>query len=185
MESPSIKQTLVDSQSGQMQGIRGCNAPREAEAAASRRNPSTSRDVSPCNSTESDCTGQETNTCCDSHNSYSVSDCGTPQEAELVSLSNSPTPIGNDPGPLDPAQIMLRPFLQAARLGVNGLPQWDGLGESLRLYFAEGWRRDSYTKEETEKRKEFLSGMRYLRRNGESLKGDIRCTPIYPLCMAE
>jgi len=139
-----------------MEGIRGCQAPIEARGSMAKRNPITSRNVPHCNSTESDCTAEGSNVDCDSDNSYSVSECGTPQEAELVSLSDSPTPIGNDPGPLDPAQIMLRLFLQAARSGEGGVPEWNGLGEALRVYFAEGWHKDNYTSEEAEKRKEFL-----------------------------
>jgi len=85
-----------------------------------------------------------------------MSECGTPEEAELGCLSDSPTPIGNDPGPLDSAQIMLRLFLQAARSGEKTMPEWDGLAEALRVYFAESWQKDSFTKEEAEKKKEFL-----------------------------
>lgn len=160
MEYSSIRQRLFDTQSAQMEEVRPCQAPSETESSSSAGNPIISENVSTYNSTESDCTTEGSNRCCDincdSDNSFSVSECGTPQEAELTCLSDSPTPIGNDPGPLDPAQIMLRLFLRAARSGDSDLPEWDGLGEALRVYFAEGWHKDSYSKEEAERRKEFL-----------------------------
>jgi len=156
MEYSSISQHSFDTQSAQMEGIRQCHAPSGAEISASTGNPITLKNVLTYNSTESDCTAEGSNLGCDSDSSCSMSECGTPQEAELTCLSDSPTPIGKDPGPLDPAQIMLRLFLQAACSGEPGLPEWDGLGEALRVYFAEGWQKDSYTKEEAERRKEFL-----------------------------
>ena len=107
-------------------------------------------------STESTSTAGESNAGCDSDSSCFSSECGTPQEPGLVCLSDSPTPIGKDPGPLDVDQVLLRLYLHRARSGDSTLPKWDGLADALRVYFAEGWHKDQHTKEEAKRHKEFL-----------------------------
>jgi len=156
METSSIRQHSFDTQPALPVAIRLCQGPCRYEMSASTENSIPLKNVSAYISSGSDCTAQGSSIGCDTDSCYSVSECGTPQEIELVCLSDSPTPIGNDPGPIDSAQIMLRLFLQAARSGQEGLPEWDGLAEALRVYFAEGWQKDKFTKEEAERKKEFL-----------------------------
>src|SRR5271154_5799686 len=156
MEQSSIRQHSFDIQQALPETIRLCQCPSPGEISSSTEKSIPLENVSAYISTESDCTAEGSNIGCDTDSSFSGSECGTPEEAELGCLSDSPTPIGNDPGPLDSAQIMLRLFLQAARSGEKTMPEWDGLAEALRVYFAESWQKDSFTKEEAEKKKEFL-----------------------------
>src|SRR5271170_7708688 len=157
MEKLSITQHSFDTQPALPEAIGLSQGPSRGEITASIENSiSLKKHVSVYTSSESNCTAEGSNIGCDTDSLCSVSECGTPQEIELVCLSDSPTPIGKDPGPIDSAQIMLRLFLQAARSGQEGLPEWDGLAEALRVYFAEGWQKDKFTKEEAERKKEFL-----------------------------
>ena len=156
MELPTIRQTSFGSQSNDIERIRSSQSLDTGSIATSTQCSTVTSDDIAFISTDSDRTAEGSNIGCDSDSICSVFECGTPHESELVSLSESPTPIGKDPGPLDSDQIMLRIYLHAARSGEISLPEWDGLAEALRVYFAEGWHKDQYTLEEAEKQKEFL-----------------------------
>jgi len=57
---------------------------------------------------------------------------------------------------LDVDQLTLRLFIQDALSGEQDLPNWDGLAEALRVYFANSWHKDQYSLQHCEKEKEFL-----------------------------
>ena len=81
----------------------------------------------------------------------------TPHKAggNPLCLSESPTPVEDDSS-LDVDQLALRLFMQDALSGKQNLPNWDGLAEALRVYFANSWHKDQYTLKECEQEKEFL-----------------------------
>lgn len=70
-------------------------------------------------------------------------------------LSESPTPVEDDSS-LDVDQLTLRLYIRDALSGNRKLPNWDGLAEALRIYFANSWHKDHYTLKECEQKKEFL-----------------------------
>jgi len=77
-----------------------------------------------------------------------------------VALSESVTPV-DEPGTdywenLDPDQLRLRLFLEAALQGEETIPEWIDLAEALRIYFNNSWYQDRYTLEFCERNKEFL-----------------------------
>ena len=74
---------------------------------------------------------------------------------QMLCLSESPTPV-EDNRSFDADELTLRLFIQDALSGREGLPKWDGLAESLRVYFANSWHKDEYTLQQCEKEKEFL-----------------------------
>ena len=72
-------------------------------------------------------------------------------------LSESATPsAADDIGSLDPDQLTLRLYIQAALSGTKCLPEWDGLSRALQVYFANSWQKDQYTLQHCEGQKEFL-----------------------------
>jgi hypothetical protein len=97
---------------------------------------------------------------CHASTSSSFSGAETPveelnQKFEDISISESATPV-NDTFSLDPNQLTLRLHLHAAIDGQDNLPEWDGLADALRVYFATSWYKDAYTLQECEKKKSFL-----------------------------
>jgi hypothetical protein len=79
---------------------------------------------------------------------------------KTLGLSESVTPV-MEPGTdhwqsLNPDQLALRLYLQAAIRGDQVVPDWKGLADALRVYFGSSWHKDSYTLDYCEEKKEFL-----------------------------